>query len=198
MNQSLLQPPLPDLDGTGLTIGIVVARYHWHITGSMLQLAQEVLLSLGVAEENMHVISTPGSYELAIAARALAAQGRCQALICFGCVMKGATRHDVLVGDAAAQGIQRVALDSGVPIIFGVICAENQQQAEERVGRARECAEAAIEMARTIRMLKNDRKGAKKEHVHRNYRGGRHHSAVHADRAGDSSRPGAARDRDEG
>jgi 6,7-dimethyl-8-ribityllumazine synthase len=109
-NRLLLQPPLPELDGRGLTIGIVVARYHWHITGSMLKLAQEVLLSLGVAEENMPIISTPGSYELATAAQAL-----------------------------AAQGIQRVALDTGVPIIFGVICAENQQQAEKRVGRAREC-----------------------------------------------------------
>jgi 6,7-dimethyl-8-ribityllumazine synthase len=157
MNQSLLQAPLPNLDGKGLSIGIVVARYHWHITGSMLKLALEVLLSLGVAEENIHIVSTPGSYELATAAQALVGQGRCQALICFGCVMKGATRHDVLVGDAAAQGIQRVALDSGVPIIFGVVCAENQRQAEERVGRARECAEAAIEMAQTIRMLKNAR-----------------------------------------
>ncbi len=155
MNRSLLQPLLPELDGTGLTIGIVVARYHWHITGSMLKLAQEVLLSLGVAEENVHIISTPGSYELATAAQALAAHGRCHALICFGCIMKGATRHDILVGDAAAQGMQRAALDTGVPIIFGVVCAENRQQAEERVERARECAEAAIEMAQTIRVLNN-------------------------------------------
>jgi 6,7-dimethyl-8-ribityllumazine synthase len=155
MNLSHLQLPLPDLDGTGLTIGIVVARYNWHITGSMLKLAHEVLLSLGVAEENIYIISTPGSYELATAARALAAHRRCHALICFGCIMRGATRHDILVADAAAQGIQRVALDTGVPIIFGVVCAENQQQAEERVVRARECAEAAIEMAHTMLMLKN-------------------------------------------
>jgi 6,7-dimethyl-8-ribityllumazine synthase len=155
MNLSHLQLPLPDLDGTGLTIGIVVARYNWHITGSMLKLAHEVLLSLGVAEENIYIISTPGSYELATAARALAAHRRCHTLICFGCIMRGATRHDILVADAAAQGIQRVALDTGVPIIFGVVCAENQQQAEERVVRARECAEAAIEMAHTMLMLKN-------------------------------------------
>jgi 6,7-dimethyl-8-ribityllumazine synthase len=155
MNLSHLQLPLPDLDGTGLTIGIVVARYNWYITGSMLKLAHEVLLSLGVAEENISIISTPGSYELATAARAFAAHGRCHALICFGCIMKGATRHDILVADAAAQGIQRVALDTGVPIIFGVVCAENQQQAEERIGRARECAEAAISMAHTMLMLKN-------------------------------------------
>jgi 6,7-dimethyl-8-ribityllumazine synthase len=60
--------------------------------------------------------------------------------------MKGETRHDVVVGDAAAQGIQRVALDTHTPIIFGVICAENQQQAQARIVRGRECAQAAVEM----------------------------------------------------
>src|SRR5258708_11897182 len=155
MNLSHLQLPLPDLDGTGLTIGIVVARYNWHITGSMLKLAHEVLLSLGVAEENISIISTPGSYELATAARAFAAHGRCHALICFGCIMKGATRHDILVADAAAQGIQRVALDTGVPLIFGVGSAENQQQAEERIGSGRGCAQAAIGMAHTMLMVQN-------------------------------------------
>src|SRR5258708_10640809 len=155
MNLSHLQLPLPDLDGTGLNIGIVVARYNWHITRSMLKLANEVLLSLGVAEENISIISTPGSYELATAARAFAAHGRCHALICFGCIMKGATRHDILVADAAAQGIQRVALDTGVPIIFGVDFAANHQHAEDRIGPAQECAEAAIEMAHTMLMLKN-------------------------------------------
>ena len=84
--------------------------------------------------------------------------GSYDALICFGCVMKGETRHDVVVSDAAAQGIQRVALDMGVPIIFGVICAENVQQAEERIPRGTECAEAAIEMACIIRSL-NKRRG---------------------------------------
>lgn len=143
-----------ELDGSGLTIGIIVARYNWHITGAMLDLARQELLKLGVARQAIHVVSTPGSYELATVAQAMVRNTNYDALICFGCVMKGATRHDVLVGDAAAQGIQRVALESGVPIIFGVVCAETQQQAEERIIRGQECARAAIEMAHTLQSLK--------------------------------------------
>jgi 6,7-dimethyl-8-ribityllumazine synthase len=143
----------PQLDGTGLTIGIAVARYNWHITGAMLQLAQQELLSLSVANEDIHVVTTPGAYELPITAQAMLLKGSYNALICFGCVMKGETRHDVVVSDAAAHGIQRVALETHVPIIFGVMCAENQQQAEARIPRGRECARAAIEMAHTVSKL---------------------------------------------
>ncbi|HLL78691.1 MAG TPA: 6,7-dimethyl-8-ribityllumazine synthase [Ktedonobacteraceae bacterium] len=157
MMQTALQPPTPRLDGTGLHIGIVVARYNWHITGKMLQQAQEKLQDLGVALENLHVVTIPGSYELATTAAAMLTGGSYDALICFGCVMKGETRHDVVVSDAAAQGIQRVALDTGIPIIFGVMCVENQQQAEERIPRGKECAEAAVEMARTIRALQSSK-----------------------------------------
>lgn len=154
MTQFAVQPPLPHLDGTGLTIGIVVARYNWHITGAMLQEAQRTLQHLGISSQAIRVAYTPGAFELATVARELILNGTCHAVICFGCVMKGATRHDVVVGDAAAQGVQRVALDTGVPVIFGVICAENQQQAEERIVRAVECAEAAVEMAQIVQSLR--------------------------------------------
>lgn len=145
--------PEPALDGSALTIGIVVARYNWPITGALLQLAWEELLHLHVAEANIHVISVPGAYELPIAAQAMVHGGSYHALICFGCVMHGETRHDVVVSDAAAQGILRVALDTHIPVIFGVMCAENQSQAEARIPRGRECARAAVEMAQTVRQL---------------------------------------------
>jgi 6,7-dimethyl-8-ribityllumazine synthase len=147
--------PATDLDGRGLKIGIVIARYNWPITGTMLALAQEALVHLGVAPEDIHVVSVAGSFELATMAQAMLAHESYDALICFGCVMKGATRHDVVVSDAAAQGIQQVALSTGIPIVFGVMCAENQQQAEERVDRGRECAQTAVEMAQIIRKLKH-------------------------------------------
>ncbi len=150
---SVLLPPT-DLDGRGLRVGIVIARYNWHITGTMLALAQEELARLGTAAEDIHVVSVPGSFELATIAQAMLAHDSYDALICFGCVMKGATRHDVVVSDAAAHGIQQVALSTGVPIVFGVMCAENQQQAQERVDRGRECAQTAVEMAMTIRKIK--------------------------------------------
>lgn len=149
------QPPTNKLDGTGLTVGIVVARFNWHVTGAMLQLAQEELVLLGVAAENIHVVQVPGSYELPIAAQAMLHKSNYDVLICFGCVVKGETRHDVVVSDAASQGIQRIALDAAVPIIFGVICAENEQQAEARIVRGTECAAAAVEMARTVETLRN-------------------------------------------
>ncbi len=143
----------PNLDGNGLHIGIVVARYNWQITGTMLQLARTEFARLGVAREAIQVISVPGAYELATGAATLLKSDTFDATLCIGCVMKGATRHDVVVSDAAAQGIQRVALDTGIPVIFGVICAENLQQAQERVERGIECAQATVEMAQLRRTL---------------------------------------------
>jgi 6,7-dimethyl-8-ribityllumazine synthase len=154
MMESIAPPPEAHLDGRELTIGVIVARYNWSVTGWMLRLAREELARLGVAEERISVAYAPGSYELATVAQAMIQGGSYDALICFGCVMKGETRHDVVVSDAAAQGIQRVALDAQVPIIFGVMCAESQQQAEERITRGTECARAAVEMALTVRALR--------------------------------------------
>ena len=154
MMESIATPPEPHLDGCGLTIGVIVARYNWPVTGLMLRLAREELSRLSVADENITIAYAPGSYELATVAQAMLQGGSYDALLCFGCVMKGETRHDVVVSDAAAQGIQRVALDARVPIIFGVVCAENQQQAEKRITRGAECARAAVEMARTVQALR--------------------------------------------
>ncbi len=154
MTQFLAYAPQAKQDGAGLQIGIIVAQYNWSITGAMLTLAQEELTRLSVPAEAIHIVSVPGAYELATAAQAMLQGTHYDALICFGCVMKGATRHDVLVGDAAAQGIQRVALDTGIPIVFGVVCAESQQQAEERIIRGQECAQTAVTMARLVQGLK--------------------------------------------
>ncbi|HLG61230.1 MAG TPA: 6,7-dimethyl-8-ribityllumazine synthase [Ktedonosporobacter sp.] len=157
MAQADIPPPSPPLDGSGLAIGIVVARYNWHITGAMFHCAQEELKRLGVATEDMRIVYTPGAFELATVAQAMLLNGRYDALICFGCVMRGETRHDIVVGDAAAQGIQRVALELHTPIIFGVMTVENLHQAQARITRGKECAQAAVEMARTIRTIKNAR-----------------------------------------
>jgi 6,7-dimethyl-8-ribityllumazine synthase len=155
-------PPFADTAATrpghtrsdgGRRIALAVARYRPEITTAMLQTARRHLLARGIAEEDLHVWYAPGSFELPLLAQALASSGRYQAIICLGCVMKGETRHDVLVSDAAAQGIQRVALESGLPVIFGVICAESLQQAEARIPRAAECAEAALEMLHTLREI---------------------------------------------
>lgn len=152
VNFSSAPPPLR-LDGSNFTVGIVVARYNWVITGALLQMVQEELQCLKVARERTHVVYAPGSYELATVAQAMARTNRYDVLICLGCVMRGETRHDVVVSDAAAQGIQRVALDTHIPIICGVLCVQNMSQAEARIPRGREFAQAAIEMAQTMAML---------------------------------------------
>ncbi|HEU5381567.1 MAG TPA: 6,7-dimethyl-8-ribityllumazine synthase [Ktedonobacteraceae bacterium] len=157
MNQSSQLLPEQQLDGSELTVGIIVARYNWPITGELLQLAREELRHLNVAPEHVHVVSVPGAYELPSAAQAMLRGGRYDALICFGCVMKGETRHDVVVSDAAAQGLLRVSLDTHIPVVFGVMCAETQQQAEARIPRGSECARTAVEMACTVRLLAQER-----------------------------------------
>ncbi|GER91762.1 hypothetical protein KDW_59240 [Dictyobacter vulcani] len=115
MQASFLGTPAPtELNGSGLKVGIVAARYNWPVTGALLALAYEELVRLHVAPEQIEVVHAPGAYELATVAQAmLSTPQRYDALICIGCVMKGATRHDILVGDAAAQGVQRVASTAG-------------------------------------------------------------------------------------
>src|SRR5260370_38638302 len=95
----------PQLDGSGLTIGLVVARYNWPITGVLLQQAREELLQLHVDERDIHIVYGPGSYELATLAQAMLRGGPSDALICFGGVIAGGTRHDVGVSVPAGQVI---------------------------------------------------------------------------------------------
>ena len=155
MNMSIPTPIEEPLDGRGLRIGIIVARYNWHITGALMQIAQKELVQMGVQARDIRIILVPGAYELPITAQAmLDGDSKYDALICFGCVMKGETRHDVVVSDAAAQGLMQVILHTRVPVILGVICAENQSQAEARIERGCECARSAVEMVHTIRLLR--------------------------------------------
>ncbi len=160
MDMNIPTPVEEPLNGRGLHIGMVVARYNWQITGALWQLARHELMDMGVESHDIHTVLVPGTYELPSTAqvmlhRGMPRGGNYDALICFGCVMKGETRHDVVVSDAAAQGIMRVSLDTHVPIIFGVMCAENQSQAEARIPRGSECARSAVEMAYTMRVLRN-------------------------------------------
>ncbi|GCE02718.1 6,7-dimethyl-8-ribityllumazine synthase [Dictyobacter aurantiacus] len=152
--QFYAREPTMSLEGTDLTFGLVVARYNWSVTGAVLALCQQELLHLGVAGKAVHVVYVPGSYELPTIAQAMLIHQAYDALICIGCVMKGETRHDVVVEDAVAYGIQRVSLDTGIPIILGVLCVENQQQAEQRITRGKEFAQAAVDVACMNRFLR--------------------------------------------
>jgi 6,7-dimethyl-8-ribityllumazine synthase len=140
------------LDGTGLTIGVVAARYNQEIVDALLESALAALTEHGASADP--ILSVPGSYEIPIAAQALADAGNVDAVICLGCVIKGETAHFEHVAEAAARGILEVSLETGVPCIFGVLTTYTEEQARARMDRGREVAETAIEMANLLRMVR--------------------------------------------
>jgi 6,7-dimethyl-8-ribityllumazine synthase len=147
----------------GQRFAVVVARFNEAISKKLLDGAVAALASHGVSGEAVEVHWVPGSFELPQAARALARTGRFAGIVCVGTVIKGATPHFEYVCAAAAQGISRVALDTGVPVTFGVITALTEEQAWERAGgavgnRGEEAALAALEMAGWLRSLPRSRR----------------------------------------
>jgi 6,7-dimethyl-8-ribityllumazine synthase len=138
-------------DARGLKFAIVVARFNSHITEKLLEGAVEALKKANAAEHK--VFSVPGAFELPLAAKKLARRGGYDAVIALGAVIRGDTPHFDYVAGEAARGLQNVALDTGVPVIFGVLTTDNLEQAEARAGGAHgnkgfDAAMTAIEMAR--------------------------------------------------
>jgi len=142
------------LDGAGLRIGIVRARWNDHIVERLAEGAARGLKELGVDDDDLVVESVPGSFELPMGARILATTGRIDAVICLGCVIRGETTHYDLVAGEAAAGIQQVQLTTGVPVAFGILTTEDEAQALARSEPAgghnvgADAAVVAVEMAR--------------------------------------------------
>lgn len=137
---------------------IVVSRWHPRVVDALLAGAQTTLCHNGVAADAVDVIRVPGAWELPMAARDLALAGRHAAIVALGCVVRGDTRHYEEVADGAAQGLMRVALDSGVPVLNGVLAVERSEDALARAGGSRgnkgaDVALAAIEMVDLRRKL---------------------------------------------
>ena len=144
-----------DMNGQGLHVGIVVARFNEIITRKLLDSALETLIRHGVRDEDISVSWVPGSFELPVVAKALAKTGRYQAVICLGAVIRGETSHYDMVAGQAAGGINSAGLETGVPTIFGVLTTENMEQALNRAGgkagnMGANTAVAAVETARLI------------------------------------------------
>jgi 6,7-dimethyl-8-ribityllumazine synthase len=140
------------LDGKGLTIGVVAARYNQEIVDALLEGALAVLSERGA--KTGPILSVPGSYEIPLAAQALADGGNVDAVVCLGCVIKGETAHFEHVAEAAAKGILDVTLETGVPCIFGVLTTYTEEQARARMDKGREAAETAIEMANLLKLVR--------------------------------------------
>ena len=140
------------LEAGNRRFAIVVARFNSLITGKLLDGALDCLRRHGCPEENVEIAWVPGSFELPLMARRLAGTGRFDVVICLGAVIRSETPHFDFVAAEAARGIARVALDSGTPVTFGVITADDVEQAVNRAGvrsgnRGWDAALNAIEMA---------------------------------------------------
>src|ERR1700693_5468530 len=146
------------LNAAGFHFGIVVSQFNSFITDRLLSGALEALERSGASEKQIEIVRVPGSFELPIAAKKLAATGRCDSIICIGCILRGETSHYDHVASETARGIQLAQLDTGVPMPFCVLTCDTLEQAIDRAGlkggnKGFESGLAAIEMAHLSRKL---------------------------------------------
>ncbi len=148
-----------NLVGTGLKIGIVVGRFNEFITGKLLSGALDALRRHGVFEDDVSVAWVPGAFEIPLTAKKMAETNKYDAIITLGTVIRGATPHFDYVCNEAAKGAANVALQSGIPVIFGVLTTDTIEQAVERAGtkagnKGWDSAVGAIEMANLYKTMK--------------------------------------------
>ncbi len=146
------------LDATSLKFAIVVSRYNGFITQRLVEGVMDGLSRHGAADEDITTVYVPGSFEMPLACLKLAQSGRYHAIIAVGAVIRGATSHFEFVASECAKGIARVGMQTGVPVIFGVVTAETIEQAIERAGtklpnRGFEAALTAIEQVNVLKSI---------------------------------------------
>jgi 6,7-dimethyl-8-ribityllumazine synthase len=147
------------VDGTGLRIGVVVARFNANITERLLAGALRALREASVRDEDVIVVRVPGAFEVPLGARELAATGEVDAVVCLGAVIRGDTPHFDFVSKAATDGIRAAMLELSVPMAFGVLTTNTVEQAVERsdedsANKGAEAVQTAIEMARVRQSLR--------------------------------------------
>ncbi len=150
-----------ELAAKGLRLAIVVSRFNSFITERLLTGALDTLSRAGADDRRIEVVRVPGSFEIPVTAKALAQSGRFDAVITLGCIIRGETQHFDYISAEVTRGIQLAALETGVPMAFGVLTTDTLEQAVDRAGaksgnKGAEVALAAIEMAN---LLKSTRKG---------------------------------------
>jgi 6,7-dimethyl-8-ribityllumazine synthase len=144
--------PDESLTATGMTFGIVVAEFNAEITEALLEGARKCFAENGVADSELGIAWVPGAFELAIGAQMLIRSAPYEGIVALGCVVRGGTPHFEYVCQAATYGLQRVALDTGVPVAFGLLTTDDFDQARARAGggegnKGYDAAESAIQMA---------------------------------------------------
>lgn len=144
----------PDLNGEGLHIGIVRARFNEEIGLAELEATLAELAELGVDERDVMVVSVPGALELGVTLAQMAETFEFDALIALGAVIRGETYHFEVVSNESAAAISRVSLQTGIPVANGVLTTDPEEQAQVRaVEKGRDCARAAVEMANLVAVL---------------------------------------------
>lgn len=146
------------LVSNGVKIGIVAARFNEFITGKLLSGAIDGLIRHNVKEEEVDVAWVPGAFEIPLIASKMAKSGRYDAVICLGAVIRGSTTHYDYVCNEVSKGVAHISLETGIPVIFGVLTTENIEQATERAGtkagnKGYDCALSAIEMINLINAI---------------------------------------------
>ncbi|HCU73237.1 MAG: 6,7-dimethyl-8-ribityllumazine synthase [Chloroflexi bacterium] len=149
----------PLLEGAGLRVAIVAARFNEFFVGHLVEACQRELRRHGVSVNDQTLVWVPGSFELPMAARELISSNNPDVVICLGCIIRGETSHYDHVAAESARGIAHAALDTGTPVIYGVVTAETVEQAINRSGakagnRGADAAIAAIAMSRTIQEIR--------------------------------------------
>ncbi len=144
--------------GKGLKFGLVVSRFNEFITKKLLDGAQDALLRHGVNQEDIEIAWVPGSFEIPLIAKKLAQTKRYDAVICLGAVVRGGTPHFEYIAAEVSKGIAKVGLETGLPVIYGVITADTLEQAIERAGtkmgnKGFDAAVDAIEMANLLKSI---------------------------------------------
>ena len=144
--------------GKGIKVGIVAARFNEFITSMLVSGAEDCLVRHEVASDDIEVAWVPGAFEIPLVAQKMAASGKYDAVICLGAVIRGATSHYDYVCNEVSKGVATVGLNSGIPVLFGVVTTENIEQAIERAGtkagnKGYDCALSALEMVNLIKNL---------------------------------------------
>lgn len=146
------------LDGQGLRVAIIISRFNEFITSKLLKGSLNALYQHNTNKDNIDIIWVPGSLEIALATKKIVERGTHNAIICLGCILKGATQHHSIVAGETTKQIVKTALDYNIPLGFGIVTCENIEQAIERAGtkmgnRGYEAAMAALEMTNLQRQL---------------------------------------------
>ena len=144
--------------GKGLKLGIVVSRFNDFITSRLLTGALDALRQCDVDDNNITIVRVPGSFEIPMVARKMAVSEKYNAIICLGAVIRGATPHFEYISSEVTKGIANIALETGIPVIYGVLTTDSVDQAIERAGtknrnRGWDAALQAIEMANLYKLL---------------------------------------------